>query len=288
MHQLISYSVWRHRSQFLWITMIGVLLLPFAWAAPAPVMLAKVYQPGIVLNDYWISEKYDGMRAYWDGRRLWTRGGERIHTPAWFIAGWPTQPLDGELWAGRGRFAHTVSTVRTQTPQDAAWREMRFMVFDLPGHGGIFDQRLRALQQIAQTIHAPWLQAVVQIKVADHGALQAMLDAIVAKGGEGLMLHRGGSHYRAERSDDLLKYKPYEDSEAVVIGYTPGKGKYAGMLGALIVQMPNGLRFKIGSGLSDEQRREPPPIGSVVTYRYRGVNASGIPRFAVFMRLREQ
>jgi DNA ligase-1 len=132
------------------------------------------------------------------------------------------------------------------------------------------------------------VQAVEQVKVADHATLEAMLNKSVAQGGEGLMLHRGGSLYRAERNDDLLKFKPYEDTEARVVAHVPGKGKYVGMLGALLVEMPGGLRFKLGSGLTDAQRRQPPAIGSLVTYRYRGFNDSGIPRFAVFMRVREE
>jgi len=132
------------------------------------------------------------------------------------------------------------------------------------------------------------VQVVEQRKVADHAALQALLDRTVAQGGEGLMLHRGSSLYRAERNDDLLKFKPYEDTEARVVGHLPGKGKYAGMLGALQVETPEGVRFKLGSGLSDAQRRDPPAIGALVTYRYRGFNDSGIPRFAVFMRIREE
>lgn len=264
------------------------LLIPvLAQTTQTPLMLANVYRPGIALDDYWVSEKYDGVRAYWDGQRLLTRGGEVIAAPAWFVAGWPSQPLDGELWAGRGRFGQAVATVRTQQPQEQAWRAMRFMAFDLPLHGAVFDQRLPALQQVIAHLNLPWVEAVAQFRVADHAALQALLEGVVAAGGEGLMLHRGSSLYRAERNDDLLKFKPYEDSEAVVIGYTPGKGKYAGMVGALLLQMPNGLRFRLGSGLSDAQRCAPPPLGSQVTYRYRGLNASGIPRFAVFMRVRQ-
>jgi DNA ligase-1 len=254
--------------------------------APAPVMLANVYRPGIALDDYWISEKYDGVRGYWDGSRLYTRKGELIHVPAWFVEGWPQQALDGELWGGRGRFEQTVATVRKRLASDAAWRELRFMVFDLPVHVGVFNQRLPALQSLLATSKSPWLQLVAQRKVSTHTALQTLMEHTVAQGGEGLMLHRGDSYYRAERTDDLLKFKPYEDSEAVVIGHIPGKGKYAGLLGALLVQLPNGLQFKLGSGLSDAQRQHPPAIGSSVTYRYSGFHSSGIPRFAVFMRVR--
>jgi|SRR5450830_81378 len=259
-----------------------------AMAERAPVMLANVYRPGVVLEAYWVSEKYDGVRGYWDGRQLLTRGGEVIHAPDWFVAGWPSLPMDGELWAGRGRFSLAVSTVRQQQASDAAWQQMRFMVFDLPGQSGSFDQRLSVLRSTVQNIHRPWVQAVEQVEVADHAVLQAMLDKIVAQGGEGLILHRGASFYRAERSDDLLKFKPYDDAEARVVGHVAGKGKYAGMVGALLVETPEGKRFKLGSGMSDQQRRHPPAPGSLVTYRYRGVNDSGIPRFAVFMRVREE
>ena len=257
-------------------------------ATPAPVMLANVYQQGTSLDDFWVSEKYDGVRGYWDGQQLWTRGGDPIHAPAWFTAGWPAQAMDGELWAGRKRFSQAVSTVRKEVPDDAAWRDMRFMVFDLPQHGAVFDQRLVALRDLVATIKVPWVEVVVQRKVASHAELQVLLDEVVAQGAEGLALHRGNSYYRAGRSGDLLKFKPYDDAEAKVIGHTPGTGKYTGMVGALLVEMPNGLRFKIGSGLTDALRREPPPLGSMVTYRYRGFTDSGLPRFAVFMRLHEQ
>jgi DNA ligase-1 len=248
----------------------------------APVMLANVYHNGIDLKAYWVSEKYDGVRAYWDGKRLLTRGGEVIAPPAWFMAGWPNIAMDGELWAGRGRFAEAVSTVRRQTPDDAAWRTMRFMVFDLPAQGGTFDQRLPVLKSTVAVINLSWVQDVKQSRVDDHRSLQKMLKAITKEGGEGLMLHRGASLYRAERNDDLLKVKLHDDAEARVLAYIPGKGKHAGRLGALLVEMPNAQRFKLGTGFSDAQREQPPALGSVVTYRYRGVNDSGIPRFASF------
>ncbi|WP_431096482.1 DNA ligase [Polaromonas aquatica] len=257
-----------------------------------PLMLAKVYHSGVPLQDYWVSEKFDGVRGYWDGEQLLTRGGERIAAPAWFTTGWPKTPMDGELWAGRGQFARAVSTVRQQTPDDAAWRAMRFMVFDLPAQGGPFSERIPALNGVVSRIDQPWVQAVAQSKVASHAALQALLATTVKRGGEGLMLHRSASLYKGVRSDDLLKVKTHEDTEARVVAHVPGKGKYAGMLGALLVEMPGkdgkaGPRFKLGSGLSDEHRRNPPPIGSTVTYRFRGLNDSGLPRFASFMRVRE-
>jgi DNA ligase 1 len=266
--------------------LLTLVLSTKANAAPS-LMLANVYRPGIYLADYWVSEKMDGVRGYWDGEKLLTRGGQTIITPFWFTANWPKVAMDGELWAGRDQFNFAVSTVRQQTPDDAAWRKMRFMVFDLPAHDGRFDQRLPALQSLIGKLGIPWVQAVRQSKVSDHAALQRMLVLIVKQGGEGLMLHRGASFYRGLRSDDLLKVKTHEDTEAKVIAHIPGKGKYQGMLGALLLETADGLRFRLGTGFSDEQRRQPPALGTMVTYRFRGLHPSGIPRFASFMRVHE-
>lgn len=269
------------------LTPLFPLATSAALAADAPaLLLANVYRPGMPLADYWVSEKYDGVRGYWDGRTLRTRGGETVAAPAWFTAGWPATPMDGELWAGRGRFAHAQSTTRQQQPDDAAWRQMRFMVFDLPSHGGVFDERLIALKALVASIQQPWVQAVPQQRVATDAALQALLQRTVRAGGEGLMLHKGSSMYRSGRSDDLIKLKTHDDAEALVVGHLPGKGKHAGRLGALLVEMPTGQRFKLGAGLTDAERDHPPPLGSWVTYRYRGVHDGGLPRFASFVRVR--
>lgn len=257
-----------------------------ASAQAAPVMLANVYRPGTALADYWVSEKYDGVRGYWDGRRLWTRNGEPISPPGWFTAGWPAVPMDGELWAGRGRFTQAVSAVRQQVPDEDAWRAMRFMVFDLPAHGGVFDARLDALRALLLPLDSSSIKLVPQRKVATEAALNALMRETVRSGGEGLMLHRGASLYRAERNDDLLKLKPHEDADARVLAHLPGQGKYAGQMGALVVETPTGQRFRIGSGFTDSQRRDPPAVGSWISYRHRGFHDSGLPRFATFLRER--
>lgn len=255
-------------------------------AEPPRLMLATSYGDGVEAADYWVSEKLDGVRGRWDGRRLWTRSGQAIDPPAWFTAGWPEAPLDGELWAGRGRFEEVSTLVRQPISADAGWRQVRFMVFDLPRHGGRFDVRVAHMRALLAATGIPWLLPVPQRRVRDAAALDAWLEGVVAAGGEGLVLHRGDALYRAGRSDDVLKYKPHDDAEARVVAHTPGKGKYAGMLGALVVERGDGLRFRLGSGLSDAQRADPPPIGSLVTYRYSGLTRNGVPRFARFLRLR--
>ena len=274
---------------------ILLLLTPFAGAAlhPPELMLAKVYHSGISLSDYWISEKYDGVRGFWDGKTLWTRGGELVITPAWFTSGWPDVAMDGELWAGRGRFGQTMSVVRQQSltaDSDADWQGLRFMVFDLPAHGSSFTNRIPDISRVVAGIGKPWVQAVPQVRATSHAALQLQLMKVVKLGAEGLMLHRGESLYRGVRSDDLLKVKTHEDAEGTVIGHVPGKGKYAGQLGALLLEIPGpagkpALRFKLGTGFTNAVRQQPPIIGSRVTYRFRGLNDSGIPRFASFMRV---
>ncbi len=271
-----------------WLLGAGLLLPATGITADAPaLLLAQVYRPGTPLADYWVSEKYDGVRGFWDGHALRTRGGETVVAPAWFTHGWPAEPMDGELWAGRGRFTHAQSTTRQQQPDDAAWRQVRFMVFDLPRHGGTLDERLPALASVVERIGQPWVQAVPQRRVATDAALQAMLQRTVRAGGEGLMLHRGASLYRAGRSDDLLKLKTHDDTEARVVAHLPGTGKHAGRMGALLVEMPSGQRFRLGTGFSDAERNAPPPVGSWVTYRYRGTHDGGLPRFASFVRVRE-
>ena len=114
----------------------------------------------------------------------------------------------------------------------------------------------------------------------------AQLDRMVKEGGEGLMLHRGDAPYRAARNDDLLKVKTHEDAEARVVGHVPGQGRHAGRMGALQVETPEGVRFRLGTGFTDAQREQPPALGTWVTYRFRGVSAKGVPRFASFLRVR--
>ena len=275
-----------HRRTF-WLCLgLAVTVGPAQGANAPALLLANVYRPGLPLDDYWVSEKYDGVRGYWDGRTLRTRGGETVFAPPWFTAGWPETPMDGELWAGRGRFGLAQSTTRQQQAGDAAWRQMRFMVFDLPQHGGPFDARIGALNTLIDAIRQPWVQAVAQRRVLNDAALQALLQRTVRAGGEGLMLHRGSSVYQSGRSDDLIKLKTHDDTEARVVAHLPGKGKHAGRMGALLVEMPSGQRFRLGAGFSDAQRETPPPVGSWVTYRYRGLHDGGLPRFASFVRVR--
>ena len=199
----------------------------------------------------------------------------------------PARPLDGELWLGRGRFDQLSGIVRRESPRDDEWREIRFMIFELPEAAGSFSERRAQIQNVVAVTGVPWLQAVEQFRLPDAPALQRKLDEVVRGGGEGLMLHQAEAPYVTGRSPVLLKVTPWFDAEARVVAHLPGKGKHAGRLGALRVEMPDGRQFSLGSGLSDAQRGDPPPIGSLVTYRYRELTRKGITRFPRFLRIRE-
>lgn len=252
-----------------------------------PQQLASLYQDDIVVTDYWISEKLDGIRARWTGSELITRNANIIYTPTWFVKNFPPQTLDGELWLARHSFEKTASIVLRDNPSED-WRNIKFMLFDLPEHTGTFTQRLTELYYLADTIASPHVQVIPQFKLANQSQLMRKLDELVRQGAEGLMLHHTDSYYEDGRSANLLKLKKHQDAEARVIAHLPGKGKYKNMLGSLLVELDSGLQFKIGSGFSDMQRQKPPPIGTMITFKYYGLTAKGIPRFASFLRIKPE
>ena len=254
-------------------------------AASMPAMLlAGVYSQAMDPAPYLVSEKFDGVRAQWDGKTLRFRSGRTVPAPAWFTARLPAQALDGELWLARGQFDKLSGIVRKEMPLDDEWQQVQYLVFELPGAAGSFAQRAQAIRDLVQRTGWPALKAVEHSRVADRKALQQRLTETVAQGGEGLMLHLASAPYATGRSDVLVKFKPYLDTEAKVVGQRPGKGKYAGQMGALLVETPEGRRFYIGTGFSDAQRQNPPPVGSSITYRYRDLTNTGLPRFASFLR----
>jgi len=249
-------------------------------------MLATAWTQGADPAGYWVSEKLDGVRALWDGQLLRFRSGRPMAAPPWFTASLPPMALDGELWLGRGTFDILSATVRREMPVEAQWREVNYQLFDLPGDGGTFSERLLKMKAVLALHPVPFVQALTQFRVANASALAQQLWQIVQSGGEGLMLHHGDALWQAGRSETLHKLKVSEDEDARVVGHVPGKGRLSGRLGALLVEMPQGQRFALGSGLSDSQREKPPEVGAWVTYRYRGRTPSGLPRFASFLRER--
>jgi len=250
-------------------------------------MLAKVFDASIDVTQYWVSEKLDGMRARWDGQQLISRGGLLLNAPKWFVQNFPDIVLDGELWIARGGYQKTVSIVRKQHPH-IGWQKIKFMIFDLPNHSGTFSDRVSLMQSMAKKSPSPFLKFIDQVQIASHEQLMQRLQLVTDQGGEGLMLHHKSGLYHSGRSFDLLKLKPFADAEAIVTGYRPGKGQFTGKMGAIQVKALDGKSFFIGSGFSHQERDNPPPLGSTISYRYQGFTDSGIPRFAVFLRVRNE
>ncbi len=251
-----------------------------------PVLLAQTYDSKIEVEEYWKSEKLDGIRAIWDGKVLRTRNGHVIHAPNWFIEPLPEHPVEGELWAGRGRFHVVQQTVLDNKPKDTAWKQIDYMLFDLPLSAGDYQKRYFNLSHMVHKLDCPHIKYVEHTPIKSERELFIHLDQIDTNQGEGVILRKITSRYQAGRSTDLLKLKRHQDAEAVVVGYRVGSGKYRGMMGSLLVELDNGLQFYIGSGFSDQIRQDPPKLGAKVTFRYNGYTHNGVPKFARYVRER--
>lgn len=276
-----------------------------------PILLAEVATSDIDPARYLVSEKLDGVRAFWNGKQLYFRSGNPINTPRWFIDKLPKRPLDGELWLGRGRFDELSGELRATVPTPGFWRNVRYMIFELPPQSccaqaacpprvsieaacdADFSTRYQAMQRLLAAAKFPQLQVLEQRHFVSNKQLRDWFDQQLAGGAEGAMLHLASAPYQSGRSDVLLKLKPLHDTEAIVLGYVPGKGRLAGLMGSLRVQteasswFAQGIEFRLGTGFSDAQRQTPPAIGSRVTFRFRGKTSTGKPRFASFLRVRE-
>lgn len=274
-----------------WILVWGILLLPCCGLAgdePAPeIMSGFSWDRTSDVTGWWVSEKLDGVRGIWTGTEMLSRSGRTINLPGWFTDSFPDFALDGELWIGRGRFHETAGIVH-QIDAGDAWRKVTYCIFDVPHDIKPFEQRIAMAAVWFQKHPSGHVRIVEQTRCPSNAALLALLDKTEKNGGEGLMIRRPGSLYARGRSRDILKMKSFHDTEAVVVGHIAGKGKHRGRLGSLLVELPSGIRFKIGTGFTDRQREDPPPVGSTITFKYKERNPSGIPRFASFLRVREE
>ncbi len=254
-----------------------------------PIMKALALKdfPDLDVTGYWASEKLDGVRAFWDGQEFVTSHGNVYVAPEWFKEGLPAHPLDGELWMGRKMLQKTISVVKSG-PSDR-WKDVTYLVFDHPTHTGTYEQRQEFLQVLERDSICKYMRVVKQSTVHSAAHLRVLLDEVLALGGEGLMLCKPGGLYVGTRSrtENILKVKQFTDAEAVVIAHTPGKGKHKGRLGGLEVRMPDGKIFNVGSGIKDSMRKDPPKIGSVITYRFTETTNDGIPKCASFVAIRD-
>lgn len=250
------------------------------------VLLAHKYKEGETNPvGWWLSEKLDGVRAYWNGRCFYSRLGNAFFAPSWFTKGLPKDMhLDGELFGGRKKFQSTVSIVKT--PEHQHWNKIMYHVFDAPHlEKEPFEKRMKAVSDYFDKVKCDYVKVVAQEKCKGQDHIDKELKRIIALGGEGLMIRQPGSKYERTRSKTLLKIKKFHDAEAIVIGYEPSKSN-PGLTGALWVKMANGKKFKVGSGLTNKDRRSPPKKGTIITYKFQEYSNSGTPRFPTYVGIR--
>ena len=251
-------------------------------ATAPPILLAHKWEVDHDPTGWWMSEKLDGVRAYWDGEAFVSRLGNRFVAPDWFVADLPADTLDGELWVDRRKFQRAISIVRSGAGGDD-WREVRYVVFDAPNALGAFEQRLAHVERVLARAGSPHASRHDHVTCRGIDHLRDELARVEALGGEGLMLRQPGSPYVVGRSTTLLKVKTFHDAEARVVGHAPGTGKHKARVGALIAELGDGTRFNVGTGLSDAEREAPPAIGAIITVRYQELSPDGVPRFPSYV-----
>ena len=227
-----------------------------------------------------MSEKLDGVRAYWDGEKLISRGGKTFNPPKFFIKDFPKYELDGELWSKRGDFSNIVSIVKQKDPH-LKWGEITYNIFEVPHAKGDLIKRLKNVKE------SRYIKLIKQIKVKNIKHLKEFQKKIEKAGGEGVVVRDGSLNYYTGRNNNALKVKSYIDDECEIVGYNKGNGKYKNMIGSLSCRMKNLKIIKIGSGLSDKLRVTPPKIGAIITFKYYGLTSKGNPRFPIFLRIRK-
>ena len=246
------------------------------------------------------SEKLDGVRAYWDGENLLSRQGKKLNAPLSFTKNFPKFALDGELYAKELKFEEIQATVMDKLPDEKAWSRLKFHIFDVPEASGGLLTRLEILAKFLKNEPNQNLIIIKQIKMRDNAQFLKFAEEIIAKGGEGAVVREPNAPYERKRSKNALKFKKFKDAECEVTAINKGSGKYANFAGSLTCKAlggkddkekagepKEGTIFKIGSGLSDENRQKPPKIGSIITYKFQNLTANGKPRFPIFLRVRE-
>ena len=262
---------------------------------PEKLILAENYSDEMNVINWFMSEKIDGIRAYWDGDRLWSRTGKEINVPESFIINFPKKvTLDGELFlrpeiklkSNTSLFSEVCSITRKKIPIEDEWLKICFYVFDTVDKKLNFINRLKIIENLPKNKNIVILK---QHKIKNISELKKFHDIIRSEGGEGVMIKNPRGLYIGRRSKDLLKLKHFYDTEVKIISYKPGTGKYVGMLGGYNCKMVNGKCITVGSGMNDEDRRNPLEIGTFITIKYFELTTKNeVPRFPVFLRKAER
>ncbi len=267
------------------VIFIFFVTLGFLHAEKSNLLLLKSYNSDINVTNWLMSEKLDGVRAYWDGKRLISRSGKTFNAPTWFTKKFPLFEIDGELWTKRGDFENVISIVNTQSPHEG-WKEITYNIFEVPYQKGTLLERLAILEKWLEKNPNKFIEILPQIPCKGQAHLKKELKRVETLGAEGLVVRNPKALYIDKRTSEALKVKSFQDDECVVKGYTKGHGKFEGLVGALLCEWQN-RTLKIGSGLSDEERRNPPKINENITFKYNGLTKYGNPKYPVFLRVRK-
>jgi len=244
----------------------------------------KVYRDDLNVTGWVMSEKLDGVRAYWDGKQLISRSGRIFNPPRSFTQGFPSFALDGEIWSRRGEFEHIVSIVNTKDSKEG-WNELTYNIFEVPHQKGGLLQRLNVLEAYLETHLAEKLHILKQTKINDEYVVRSFFEKVIEHGGEGIVLRDPNERYYTGRTSSALKHKPFTDAECRVTAILEGKGKFKDQMGAVKCDY-KGKIIKIGSGFTSEQRKHSFEIGTVVSFKYYGLTHLGNPKYPVFLRVR--
>lgn len=243
------------------------------------------------IESYAISEKFDGVRGIWDGKEMFSKNGKKLAIPPCFAEKLAILELkdgefvEGELWADYGKFAEVSSLARRKNPTCAEFESVKYLIFNAQlNESSDFLANLSKIQSILESHKTPQIRTITQHKFHSSKELQDFFDAVVAKGGEGVILRD---------SHTAFKLKAQHDAECKIIDYTRGKGRLSGKVGAIVCEsladknagIKNGIIFRIGSGLSDEMRTNPPKIGTIITYKFSGVSKNSVPLHTRFWRV---
>ena len=262
------------------VIFLTIFFSVFSFGSKPKLLLLKTYKDQNI-SGWVMSEKLDGIRGYWNGKNLISRGGHIIHAPKWFTKNYPPFEIDGELWSKRGDFENISSIVRDKIPTNK-WHQIKHYIFEVPNAKGNLYQRLTKVKPYTNDI----IKIIPQIKIKNKKHLKEFLKTIEFKGGEGIVVRDPNTPYINKRTSKALKVKSFQDTECEVIGYTKGKGKLKNLMGAIKCKLQNGIKFKIGTGFSKLQRQNPPIIGDIITFKYKEFTKYGKPRFPVFLKVR--
>lgn len=267
-----------------WIFLIGISLISStAFATKPSLFLLKTYHENANVTGWVMSEKLDGIRAFWDGERLISRGGKTLTPPSWFTQHFPSFPIDGELWTKRADF-ETISSIVNSRQANERWQQVTYQIFDVPNQRGGLLKRLHVLQRHLQQHPTPYIHILKQTPINNKKHLLDFLNRVTNHHGEGVVARDPTKQYQTGRLSSALKLKKHSDTECTIIKILAGKGKYQNKMGAVLCRTSQGKSLKIGSGFSDAQRASPPKVGSQITFKYYGLTKKGNYRFPIYLR----